>query len=163
MTIQPINERDIALFIGKSDLEKRGLTPEELNVNEARQMVFDAFVSAGLDLDKSLEIEAYYSCCGVLVFARQKQWGGIWQFSDFEELLSALYALGEPGVKASVIRCGGSWYIFTACEQAAHILDEYAPRSEQGEIFYEHLREHGATVLNEAFTATLCSYFAPGA
>ena len=48
MTIQPINECDLALFIGKSDLELRGLSPDTLSISDARQMAYEAFAkSAG--------------------------------------------------------------------------------------------------------------------
>jgi len=160
MTIQPINEHDIALFIGKSDLEKMGLSPEELDINDARQMASRAFASAGLECGSNLEIEAFASSCGVLVFARNAPIGqGVWCFAGFEDMIDAVCALGEPGCKASVIHSQGKWYITAAYNEAANVLDEYGERHQNEPIFAEHLKEHGVTVLDGAMTGTLRSYF----
>ena len=160
MTIQPINECDLALFIGKSDLELRGLSPDTLSISDARQMAYEAFAKAGLECGRQLEIEAFATNCGLLVFVRkaQPQWG-IWVFSDFEDMADALCALGCPGIKASIIHCGGKWYICTASHEACYVLDEYAQRLVGGEAFYAHLREHGETVLDDDLSGTICPYF----
>ncbi len=160
MTIQPINEYDIALFIGKTDLEERGLSCDALSMSDAQKMAREAFVSAGLECGKNLEIEAYASNCGVLVFARKAHpVTRVWVFSSFEEFIDALCALGEPGCKASVVHYEGKWYISTCSDFAADVLDEYAQRCERGMLFSEHLREHGVLVLDNASTCVLASYF----
>ena len=70
MTIQPINEFDVALFIGRKDLEQRGLSPEILNMKDAKKLAHEAFNDAGIEVDGSLEIEPFAAESGA-VFARR--------------------------------------------------------------------------------------------
>ena len=70
MTIQPIGNASVALYITPADLKEHGLTPAGLTLERALELTRDAFHEAGITLDGSIEIEAYPNACGVLVFAR---------------------------------------------------------------------------------------------
>ncbi|NLA88032.1 MAG: adaptor protein MecA [Clostridiales bacterium] len=161
MTIQPINEFDVALFIGRKDLEKRGLSPEVLSIREAKKMAREAFVEAGIEVEGGMEIEAFTAESGVLVFARRiPPQPAIFVFSDFETLIDAVEALGEPGETASITYLDGWWYIsITAASHRSHLLSEFGDRLECAPSFSEHLREYGQTVLHEGRTGMLRAYF----
>ena len=76
MTIQPIGNASVALYITPADLKEHGLTPAGLTLERALELTRDAFHEAGITLDGSIEIEAYPNACGVLVFARVQAPGG---------------------------------------------------------------------------------------
>jgi negative regulator of genetic competence, sporulation and motility len=161
MTIQPINEFDVALFIGRKDLEQRGLSPEILNMKDAKKLAHEAFNDAGIEVDGSLEIEAFAAESGVLVFARRlSPVPAVFVFPDFETLLEAVEALGDPGETASITYLDGWWYASIAANnRSAQLLGEYGERLECGAAFAAHLKEHGDTVLNEKRTGLLRAYF----
>ena len=69
MTIQPIGSASVALYITPADLKEHGLTPAGLTLERALELTRTAFSQAGMDLEGSIEIEAYPESCGVLVFA----------------------------------------------------------------------------------------------
>ena len=69
MTIQPIGSASVALYITPADLKEHGLTPAGLTLEQALELTRTAFRQAGMDLEGSIEIEAYPESCGVLVFA----------------------------------------------------------------------------------------------
>ena len=70
MTVQPIDASSAALFLTTADLARRGLTPESLTLRRALELTQLAFQRLGLRCTGELEIEAYPSRDGVLVFAR---------------------------------------------------------------------------------------------
>ena len=59
MTIQPIGNASVALYITPADLKEHGLTPAGLTLERALELTRDAFHEAGITLDGSIEIEAY--------------------------------------------------------------------------------------------------------
>ena len=56
MTIQPIGSASVALYITPADLAERGLTPEDLTLEEALELTRTAFRQAGIRLEGSIEI-----------------------------------------------------------------------------------------------------------
>ena len=78
MTIQPIGNASVALYITPADLKEHGLTPAGLTLERALELTRDAFHEAGITLDGSIEIEAYPNACGVLVFARVQAPEHLW-------------------------------------------------------------------------------------
>ena len=97
MTIQPIGNASVALYITPADLKEHGLTPAGLTLERALELTRDAFHEAGITLDGSIEIEAYPNACGVLVFARVQAPEHLWfSFDSLDPLLSAARALPVP-------------------------------------------------------------------
>ena len=70
MTIQPISDASVALYITPADLKEHGLTPAALTLEGALSLARDAFREAGIELAGPVEIEAYPGSCGVLVSSR---------------------------------------------------------------------------------------------
>ena len=66
MTIQPIGNASVALYITPADLKEHGLTPAGLTLERALELTRDAFHEAGITLDGSIEIEAYPNACAGL-------------------------------------------------------------------------------------------------
>ena len=96
MTIQPIGNASVALYITPADLKEHGLTPAGLTLERALELTRDAFHEAGITLDGSIEIEAYPNACGVLVFARVQAPEHLWfSFDSLDPLLSAARALAR--------------------------------------------------------------------
>ena len=97
MTIQAIGTTGLALYLTPCDLRARGLTPRELDLDQAMALTREACQSAGLSLPEPLEIEAYPDEAGVLVFAQLRPASPlVLSFSGLPELLHALLLLPEP-------------------------------------------------------------------
>ena len=104
MTIQPIGNASVALYITPADLKEHGLTPAGLTLERALELTRDAFHEAGITLDGSIEIEAYPNACGVLVFARVQAPEHLWfSFDSLDPLLSAARALPVPRPDAQLL------------------------------------------------------------
>ena len=111
MTIQPIGNASVALYITPADLKEHGLTPAGLTLERALELTRDAFHEAGITLDGSIEIEAYPNACGVLVFARVQAPEHLWfSFDSLDPLLSAA---GSPAGRAAFV-VGGALLALTA-------------------------------------------------
>ena len=94
MTIQPISDASVALYITPADLKEHGLTPTALTLEGTLSLAQDAFRQAGIDLAGPVEIEAYPGACGVLVFARVRPRSRAWfSFGGLESLAAAARAL----------------------------------------------------------------------
>ena len=90
MTIQSIGSASVALYITPADLKEHGLTPAELTLERALELTRTAFREAGMDLEGSIEIEAYPESCGVLVFAHVRKAERVWfSFERLEDLAAA--------------------------------------------------------------------------
>ena len=88
MTIQPISDASVALYITPADLKEHGLTPAALTLEGALSLARDAFREAGIELAGPVEIEAYPGSCGVLVFARVRPPERSWfSFGGLESLI----------------------------------------------------------------------------
>ena len=136
MTIQPIGNASVALYITPADLKEHGLTPAGLTLERALELTRDAFHEAGITLDGSIEIEAYPNACGVLVFARVQAPEHLWfSFDSLDPLLSAARALPVPRPDAQLL-----WW-------------EGRPHLEA------RLAEHGRPVLSGDALGALLTYF----
>ena len=162
MTIQPIGSASVALYITPADLKERGLTPAELTLEQALELTRAAFRQAGMDLEGSIEIEAYPETCGVLVFAHvrapERRW---YSFGSLEDLAGAARALDCPRPDAALLWCRGRWWLSlpAGAEQAAARLSEFG-RSEAGRPHLEaSLAEHGRMVLPSDALTGLLAYF----
>ena len=97
MTIQPISDASVALYITPADLKEHGLTPAALTLEGALSLARDAFREAGIELAGPVEIEAYPGTCGVLVFARVRPRSRVWFSFGGLESLAAAARLSEFG------------------------------------------------------------------
>ena len=162
MTIQPIGNASVALYITPADLKEHGLTPAGLTLERALELTRDAFHEAGITLDGSIEIEAYPNACGVLVFARVQAPEHLWfSFDSLDPLLSAARALPVPRPDAQLLWWEGrDWLSLPAgADQAAAQLSEFG-RSEDGRPHLEaRLAEHGRPVLSGDALGALLTYF----
>jgi len=164
MTIQPIGDESVALYITPGDLKAHGLTPESLTAERALALTRDAFSQAGLQLSGPIEIEAYPDKCGVLVFARVKPPERLWlSFSDFEVLLAALRALPEVPEGAALSWWEDRWWLSLplAARQAHAALSEYGRTEPSSPQLEARLAEYAHPVAHGAALSALPDYFHP--
>lgn len=162
MTIQPIGDQSVALYITHTDLRAHGLTPQSLTAQRALDMTRDAFRQSGLVLEGALEIEAYPDERGVLVFAHVRPPERLWlSFPDFEVLLSAQRALSAPPEGAALYWWEGRYWLSLpgAAQAAQAVLSEYGRTEEAGPQQEARLAEHGLPIAGEELFSTLSRYF----
>ena len=68
MTIQPIDNHSVALYLTGEELRQYGVSPATLTLEEARAMTREACGQAGIALSGGVEIEAYPEKNGVMLF-----------------------------------------------------------------------------------------------
>lgn len=162
MTIQPIGNASVALYITPNDLREHGLTPAGLTLERALELTQTAFYTAGITLDGSIEIEAYPDACGVLVFAHvqvpQRAW---FSFSGLEPLLEAARTLPVPRPDAALLWWAERYWLSlpAAAEQAANHFSEYGQTEDDRPHLEASLAEHGSAILHgDALTALLAHF-----
>ena len=133
MTIHPIGSASAALYITPEDLEKRGIDPETLTLEDALALTRAAFRRAGLALEGPVEIEAYPERSGVLVFARVRPRAQAWfSFDRLEGLAAAARALDRVPPEAALFWAEGRWWLALdgGGEGAAARLSEFGRAEE---------------------------------
>ena len=133
MTIQPISDASVALYITPADLKEHGLTPAALTLEGALSLARDAFREAGIELAGPVEIEAYPERSGVLVFARVRPRAQAWfSFDRLEGLAAAARALDRVPPEAALFWAEGRWWLALdgGGEGAAARLSEFGRAEE---------------------------------
>ena len=133
MTVHPIGSAGAALYITPEDLEKRGIDPETLTLEDALALTRAAFRRAGLALEGPVEIEAYPERSGVLVFARVRPRAQAWfSFDRLEGLAAAARALDRVPPEAALFWAEGRWWLALdgGGEGAAARLSEFGRAEE---------------------------------
>lgn len=162
MTIQPIGNASVALYITPADLKEHGLTPAGLTLERALELTRDAFHEAGITLDGSIEIEAYPNACGVLVFARVQAPEHLWfSFDSLDPLLSAARALPVPRPDAQLLWWEGRYWLSLppARIRLRHSCRNSAARRMAALTWRPALPEHGRPVLSGDALGALLTYF----
>ena len=157
MTIQPISEVSVVLYLTPDDLQQQGLCAAELTAEQTLELTQEAFVRSGLEPERILELEAYPEECGMLVFvyispARQS----VWRFSDSETLLDGVAALREETDGA--LYWWEDSYLLVLPDPAI-CLAEFGMR-EDDEYIHERLREYATPLLEHNAPAVLKKHFA---
>ena len=162
MTVHPIGSAGAALYITPEDLEKRGIDPETLTLEDALALTRAAFRRAGLALEGPVEIEAYPERSGVLVFARVHMPPRAWfSFGSLDAAAAAARTLPAPPPDAALLWWDGRWWLSLAAEErgAAARLSEFG-RCETARPWLEaSLAEHGRPVWERDALARLLTYF----
>lgn len=161
MTVQPIGGANVALYITSADLEERGLTEEALTPERALELTREAFCKAGIETEGAIEIEAYPSSCGVLVFAHITPRRRLWvSFSSPEELLSAPLP-GEDEPDAALYWFEGRWWLSLPREEEALAarLSEFGRTEREKPYMAAHLSEHGRVILEHNALSALKRLF----
>ena len=133
MTVHPIGSAGAALYITPEDLEKRGIDPETLTLEDALALTRAAFRRAGLALEGPVEIEAYPERSGVLVFARVRPRAQAWfSFLRLADLAAAARALDRVPPEAALFWAEGRWWLALdgGGEGAAARLSEFGRAEE---------------------------------
>lgn len=157
MTIQPISEASVVLYLTPDDLQRQGLCAAELTAEQTLELTQAAFARSGLAPERILELEAYPEECGMLIFvyiAPDRQ--SIWRFSDSEALLGGVAAL-----KAETDGALYWWedsYLLVLPDPAV-CLAEFGTR-EDDEYIHEHLLEYATPLLERDAPAVLKKHFA---
>jgi len=157
MTIQPISEVSVVLYLTPDDLQQRGLCAAELTAEQTLELTQTAFARSGLEPERILELEAYPEECGMLIFVyitpnRQS----VWRFSDSETLLDGVAALREETDGA--LYWWEDSYLLVLPDPAI-CLAEFGTR-EDDEYIHERLREYATPLLEQNAPALLKKHFA---
>ena len=158
MTILPIGADSTALFFTCSDLIQQGLHVESLTEENTINLTREALLKTAFSFSGELNLEAYANSCGLLVFAYVSDRAQfVWNFSDFETLLSAVHCVNSG-------RAEGALYSWK--EQLWLVLDESLPHlSEFGAEMTDEmyilplLQEHGVLLLPENALSALHTHF----
>ena len=162
MTIQSIGSASVALYITPADLKEYGLTPAELTLERALELTRTAFRQAGIDLEGSIEIEAYPENCGVLVFAHVRLPERVWfSFERLEDVAAAARSIPKPCTETVLFWWEEQWWLSLPAgeEGAAAHLSEFGRCEEDRPHLTACLTEHGTRVLEENALAGILPYF----
>lgn len=162
MTIQSIGAASVALYLTTADLKEHGLTPEDLSPERALELTRSACGEAGIDLDGSIEIEAYPGGCGVLVFAHIRPPQCYWfSFDSLDALLAAARILPDAPEAAALIWWEGRWWLSLPGEaqQCANILSEFGHTHDRPDRLTPRLEEYGDPVFSSRALCEILTYF----
>lgn len=162
MTIQPIGSASVALYITPADLKEHGLTPAGLTLEQALELTRSAFRQAGMDLEGSIEIEAYPESCGVLVFAHVRTPERSWfSFGHLEDLAAAARALAQPLPDGALLWWEDRWWLSlpAGAEQAAARLSEFGRSETHRPHLAASLAEYGRMIFASDALTGLLTYF----
>ena len=157
MTIQPISEVSIVLYLTPDDLRKQGLCAAELTAEQTLELTRTAFACSGLESERILELEAYPEESGMLIFvyiAPTQQ--SVWRFPDSEALLGGVAALNENS--DGTLYWWEDSYLLVLSDPAV-CLSEFGTR-EKNEYISERLQEYATPLLECNAPALLRKYFA---
>ena len=161
MTIQSIGSASVALYITPADLKEHGLTPAELTLERALELTRVAFREAGIDLEGSIEIEAYPENCGVLVFAHVRQPERVWfSFGQLEDLAAAARCLPRPVPQAALLWWEGRWWLSLPGGEgeAAARMSEFGRWEADRPHLEACLAEHGRMILEKDALTDILAY-----
>ncbi|MDD5938283.1 MAG: hypothetical protein PUC36_04660 [Clostridiales bacterium] len=162
MTIQPIGNASVALYITPADLAEYGYTPAGLTLAQALVLTRAACADAGIVLEGTVEIEAYPECCGVLIFARVRPGGDQWfTFDDLEALLSAALALRPAAPDAALWWWEGRYWLSlpAGAERAAAVCCEFGALASPDPLRRARLEECGSSIFSHNALSALCYHF----
>lgn len=162
MTIQAIGTAGAALYLSPEDLRAEGFSCGELPPERALEVIRRACRRAGIALEGPLEIDAFPSGKGVLLFARTCRPRRHWLVFDcIEDLLAGGRALAEPPEEAALFWWEGRWWLSLPAEEtrSAAVLSEFGQPCRPGEGAEARIEEHGAQVFSRAAFARLRDYF----
>ena len=149
MTIQPIGNASVALYITPADLAEYGYTPAGLTLAQALVLTRAACADAGIVLEGTVEIEAYPGGCGILVFAHASPPRRCWfSFDSLPVLLSAARALPHPPEEAALFWWEDAWWLSLPGEQvhAVNLLSEFGTPCRTRPFFDARVEEYGMSV-----------------
>jgi len=162
MTIQPIGTASVALYLTPADLSQYGITPAALTLKQALFLTRQACQGAGIDLEGSVEIEAYPECCGVLVFARVRPTGTLWfTFPDIEPVLGAALALRDTDTEAALWWWEGQYWLSLPAEDSrgAAVCCEFGSPQPADPLLPARLEECGQAIFPHHAFRHLCHHF----
>ena len=163
MTILPLSESSIAIFLEPSELEYTGVSTQSFDADAASPLVHSALAEAGIALDGNLEIEAFSNSEGVLMFARViPQKPAFCVFDRLEELIMAATSIHDAPADSSLTYLEGKYWLtlFGAARMLEAQLSEFSEKQELDSTFIRHLAEHGRTLIPQRALNRLSEYFA---
>ena len=97
MTIHTIGPTRVVVYFTPAELRDRGCTAETLDEERAAPLVRRALREEGIAAEGKMEIDAFPSDCGLLLFVHLTPPGRQWfSFGGLEELLAAAQGGGVP-------------------------------------------------------------------
>ncbi len=158
MTIQPINDTSMVLFLSPEDLRRRGMCAGELTRAQTGKLAREALGRADLDWAEPLELEVYPDACGVLVFVSVRHpRRTVWYFTDSEPLLQGVAAL-DAGQTDGVLYGVAEGYVLVVSGRAA-CLAEFGRQEPEDGYICQCLQEQGTVLLSHDAPALLRQYF----
>lgn len=162
MTIEPIGNASVALYLTPADLKRHGYSPGTLTLDQALELTREACEEAGIVLDGTVEIEAYPEYCGVLVFAHVRPEGPLWfTFDDLVPLLEATLALHATTVDASLWWWEGKYWLSLPpeAEGEAAVCREFGSLRQMDPLFPARLEAAGRAIFPHHALWSLCRHF----
>lgn len=162
MTIQTIGPTSVVLYLTPAELRDRGFTAETLDGPRAAGLVRRALREWGAEAEGAMEIDAFPSDCGVLLFVHltkpARQW---FSFGALEELLAAARSGGEAPKDTDLCWYEGRWWLSLPPEEErwGHILSEFGRPERDRPALRARMAEHGATIFSGQAFSRLLAYF----
>lgn len=163
MTILPLSESSIAIFLDPSELEYTGVGTQSFDADAASPLVHSALAEAGIALDGNLEIEAFSNAEGILMFARViPQKPTFCVFECIDELIMAATAIHDAPSDSSLTYLEGKYWLtlFGSARMLEAQLSEFSEKQALNGDFIRHLSEHGQILIPHRALNKLNEYFA---
>lgn len=128
MQIQTIGALHLMIYVGRRELRRRGLDPDELGLRDVIRLTGDACREEGIPPSRTEEIEAYPERGGVLVFVQlspaEKEW---FRFASLCDAIDALMSGSEPDGR--LVHLEGYYYISAHGEELRKHYSEFGDSS----------------------------------
>ena len=162
MTIHTIGPTRVVVYFTPAELRDRGCTAETLDEELAAPLVRRALREEGIAAEGKMEIDAFPSDCGLLLFVHLTPPGRQWfSFGGLEELLAAARGGGVPPEDAVLCWYGDRWWLSLPPEEKrwGHILSEFGRPERERPALDAALREYGAVIFPQRAFSRLLAYF----
>ena len=162
MSIYTIGPTRMVMYITPGELRDWGCTVETLDEATAAELVRRALRERGMEAEGEMEIDAFPSSCGVLLFVHMIPLGRQWfSFGGLEELLAAARVCGTPPEDAALCWYGDRWWLSLPPEERrwGHILSEFGRPERDRPALDAALAEHGAVIFPQQAFSRLLAYF----
>ena len=162
MTIHTIGPTRVVVYFTPAELRDRGCTAETLDEERAAPLVRRALREEGIAAEGKMEIDAFPSDCGLLLFVHLTPPGRQWfSFGGLEELRAAARGGGAPPEDAALCWYGDRWWLSLPPEERrwGHILSEFGRPERDRPALDAALAEHGAVIFHQQAFSRLLAYF----
>ncbi len=158
MTIQPINNFNIAVYLTPDELSSRSLSAEGITLEDALSLSREALSLIAFSQHDTLEIETYPDPRGLLMFIHIiSPDATIWFFEDFDNLLCAVSTLHSTALDGSLYYWNSCFWLVT--NKPCDILSEFGQQEATDPYIQSKLNEYGNLLLSGQILSILRNHF----